>query len=201
MGVQQEDGDTLIREVEVDDVEGLDSASIADVGPDTRRLALFEISAVVVNNRLRFSFLYDSSLSQAGDVRRWIGACKNTLEDMARSLVQHPAEPTLSDYPLLPLTYDTLRTLTNLSLPRAGIDRASSFSQVEDIYPCTPVQEGMLISQLRNPNAYIFHAIYNVKHADPHHQLDAKKIARVWQKVVDRHARASAAAPSSTKLS
>jgi non-ribosomal peptide synthase protein (TIGR01720 family) len=185
---QQGDADSLVRAVDLDGVKTFDSRSIADVGPETRRLALFEISAVVVNNRLQFRFLYDSSLSRAGDVRRWIGTCKNTLEDMTRNLMQRPAEPTLSDYPLLPLTYDTLRTLTNISLPRAGIDRGSSFSQVEDIYPCTPVQEGMLIGQLRNPSAYIFHAIYNVKHTDPHHQLDAKKIARVWQMVVDRHA-------------
>jgi non-ribosomal peptide synthase protein (TIGR01720 family) len=185
---RQGDTDSLVREVDLDGIEGFESPRIADVGPETRRLALFEITAVVVNNRLQFRFSYDSSLSRAGDVRRWIGTCKNILEDMTRSLMQRPAEPTLSDYPLLPLTYDTLRTLTNISLPRAGIDRASSFSQVEDIYPCTPVQEGMLISQLRNPSAYIFHAIYNVKHTDPHHQLDAKKIARVWQRVVDRHA-------------
>ncbi|KAK4150585.1 non-ribosomal peptide synthetase [Chaetomidium leptoderma] len=190
VGVQdRDDAESLIRQVDLDDVEGLDSSNTAaDVGPETRRLALFEISAIVVNNRLQFSFVYDSSLSRAGDVRRWIGACKNTLEEMARSLMQRPTEPTLSDYPLLPMTYDSLRTLTEVALPRVGIDRASSFSQVEDIYPCTPVQEGMLISQLRNSNAYILHAIYSVKHTNPRQHVDSEKIARAWQKVVDRHA-------------
>jgi non-ribosomal peptide synthase protein (TIGR01720 family) len=189
VGVQQQgDPDSLVRAVDLNGVGGLDSPSTSDVGPETRRLALFEISAVVVNNKLQFRFLYDNSLSRAGDVCRWIGACKNTLEDMTRNLMQRPAEPTLSDYPLLPLTYDTLHTLTNISLPRAGIDRSSFFSQVEDIYPCTPVQDGMLIGQLRNPNAYMFHGIYKVKHIDPHHQLDANKISRAWQMVVDRHA-------------
>jgi hypothetical protein len=28
---------------------------------------------------------------------------------------------------------------------------------VEDIYPCSPMQEGLLLSQLRDPNAYMFH--------------------------------------------
>ena len=188
IGVHQGNADSLIHEVELDDVQGTNSSNVFDVGSETRRLALFEISAIVVNNRLQFSFMYDNTLSRAGDVRKWIGACKNTLEDMTRSLVQRPAEPTLSDYPLLPLTYESLRTMMDSVLPRVGIDRASLFDQVEDIYPCTPVQEGMLISQLRNPNAYIFHAIYSVNHTNPRHRLDAASIARAWQKVVDRHA-------------
>ncbi|KAL2132693.1 hypothetical protein VTI74DRAFT_3473 [Chaetomium olivicolor] len=180
---QNEQDKSLVRQVDLDD---LDSPSVVDVGPVTRRLALFEISAIVINNKLQFSFVYDSSLGRAGDVRKWIGACKNTLEEMAKSLVQHLAEPTLSDYPLLPMTYDGLRMLTEVALPRAGIDRAS-FPQIEDIYPCTPVQEGMLISQLRNPDAYIFHAVYKITHKNPVHRFDAKRIARAWEKVVDRH--------------
>ena len=190
-GVQQiEHADSLIRPVELDDDQVLDfSRATADAGPETTRLALFEISAIVVNNRLQFSFLYDGSLSRAGDVRRWIGDCKSTLEETVQGLMRRPAEPTLSDYPLLPLTYDDLRTLTKVALPRVGIDHASSSSHVEDIYPCTPVQEGMLISQLRDPSAYIFHAVYSVKHASARHLgLDADRLGRAWQKVVDRHA-------------
>jgi NRPS condensation-like uncharacterized protein/aryl carrier-like protein len=158
----------------------------ADVGAHTKRLALFEISAVVVNNKLQFSFIYDNSLSQGSNVRRWITACKATLETMARALAQRPAEPTLSDYPLLPLTYDDLASLVRITLPRVGISQPTA--AVEDIYPCTPVQEGMLISQLRNPNAYIFHAIYNVGHTGSGATLDVQRIRRAWQMVVDRHA-------------
>jgi non-ribosomal peptide synthetase component F/NRPS condensation-like uncharacterized protein/aryl carrier-like protein len=181
---QQEHTDLLVREVDLAD---LDSPDNSDVGPDTRRLALFEISVIVVNNRLHFSFAYDSNLSRADEVRQWIGTCKTTLEKMAASLVHRPAEPTLSDYPLLPVTYDGLRTLTEIALPHIGIDRASSLSQIEDVYPCTPVQEGMLISQLRNPKAYMFHAVYSVRHTRQH-PVDAGRIATAWQKVVDRHA-------------
>ncbi len=187
-GRQPEHADSLIYEVELHDIQGLDSSSIADVGPQTRRLALFEISAIVINNRLQFSFVYDSNLGRANQVREWISACKNTLEKTARVLAQRPAEPTLSDYPLLPLAYDGLRALTDVALPRVGINRASFVSRVEDIYPCTPVQEGMLISQLRNPRAYIFHAVYSVKHTNPSHRLSAERIAGAWQKIVDRHA-------------
>ncbi len=180
-----EQADAVIREVDLN-VDGL--SMVADVGPETRRLALFEISAIVVDNKLQFSFVYDSSISRSGDIRMWIDTCRATLEATARTLPHRPAEPTLSDYPLLPITYDGLRTLTKVTLPRVGIDLTSSFAQVEDIYPCTPVQEGMLISQLRNPTAYMFHAVYDIKHHNPSHRLDAERLALAWQRVVDRHA-------------
>ncbi|KAK4133596.1 non-ribosomal peptide synthetase [Trichocladium antarcticum] len=182
--------DSLVRQVDFEDHEGLGSSvTTADVGPETRRLALFEISAIVVSNKLQFCFAYDSRLDQAGNVRKWIGDCKTTLEELVQGLMQRPAEPTLSDYPLLqPLTYNDLRTLTDVALPNVGIDRSRILADVEDIYSCTPVQEGMLISQLRNPTAYFFRAMYTVRHRNPHHALDAKRLAGAWQQVVDRHA-------------
>jgi len=183
---QEKSEESLLNPVELhvsDDHEF--SRATADVGPETRRLALFEISAIVIDNQLHFSFIYDSGLSRADEVRRWIGDCKTTLEEMARRLTQCSAEPTLSDYPLLPLTYDGLRRLTEVALPRAGV--ADILSHVEDVYPCGPVQEGMLISQLREPSAYIFHAIYKVKRSDNAGPVDAARIARAWQTVVDRH--------------
>lgn len=182
-GVQSSDHSvgSLLRPVDLDDDQGM----LSDVGPQTRRLAAFEITAVVVDGKLQFSFTYDGSTEKASHVSRWILTCKTTLEQMIHSLAQHPAEPTLSDFPLLlPMSYDGLRRLTKATLPGMGIRSASD---IEDIYPCTPVQEGMLISQLRDPRAYIFHGIYSIRHTNAKHHLSGPKIGRAWQKVVDRH--------------
>ncbi|KAK3360589.1 non-ribosomal peptide synthetase [Lasiosphaeria hispida] len=162
-----------------------ETSGTADVGPDARRMALFEISAIVVNGKLQFSFIYDNTIPRVGDVHRWIGNCKTILEEMILGLISHPPEPTLSDYPLLPLTYSSLRALVQGTLPGVGIDNA--VSEVEDIYPCTPVQEGMLISQLRNPDAYIYHAVYNIQNGSPEIRVDTDRLTRAWQRVVDRH--------------
>ncbi|KAK3368413.1 non-ribosomal peptide synthetase [Podospora didyma] len=183
-GVHHVDDDTesLIRPAELNH----DDKDTADVGHETRRLAIFEISAIVVNSQLQFSFMYDDNLIRGEEVRNWIGDCRSTLQKMIQALVHRAAEPTLSDYPLLlPLTYDGLRTLTKVALPRVGINQPSD---VEDIYPCTPVQEGMLISQLRDQNAYIFHGVYKVSTASPRIRLQANNLARAWQKLVNRHA-------------
>jgi non-ribosomal peptide synthase protein (TIGR01720 family) len=168
------------------DAEGLDVLrETADVGTEATRMALFEISAVVIDNQLHFSFIYDRNLNKVSDVLKWIANCKAVLEEIVQGLTRHPAEPTLSDYPLLPLDYENLRTLVNVALPRVGI--RDPCSCIEDIYPCTPVQDGILISQLRDPNAYIFHAVYSVTHKGSHTALDPGRLARAWQKVVSRH--------------
>ena len=191
-GIQQEsessETTSLVRPVELaDDI----AKGTGDVGSETKRMALFEVSAVVSDNKLQFNFMFDGSLKKGAEVRKWISVCKATLEEMIQGLVRHAhAEPTLADYPLLlpGLTYDGLRTLTDVVLPRMGIEKEHVMSRVEEIYPCSPVQDGMLISQLRNPDAYIFHAIYRASATSRHRKVNAHQIAGAWQQVVDRHA-------------
>lgn len=176
---QDEASTSVVRQVDLSDHH-----TTADVGPSTRRLALFEISAVVVNKQLQFSFTFDNSLSRVPAITKWIGDCKTTLEWIAQSLMQRPVAPTLSDFPLLsPVTYDRLDALVKTVLPGIGIQ---DFNKVEDIYPCTPVQEGMLIGQLRNSDAYVFHAIYNIVLYGGGN-VDALKLSRAWQRIVERH--------------
>lgn len=59
---------------------------------------------------------------------------------------------------------------------------------MEDIYPCAPLQEGLLISQLKNPSLYHFHAVFEVH--PPRGSggvVDAELLAKAWQRVVDYH--------------
>lgn len=158
--------------------------AVADVGPKTTRLALFEISTVVTNNTLQFSFMFDKSLERVPDIKIWVEKCRQALASMLRTLLDLAPQPTLSDYPLLSLTYDDLHTLTSRVLPRAGIDFSSA--QIQDIYPCTPVQEGMLISQLRDLGAYQVRAVYQVRHSSG--PVSPERLAKAWKHVVDRHA-------------
>jgi non-ribosomal peptide synthase protein (TIGR01720 family) len=165
--------------------DGPESMTAGDMGPDTTRFALFEISAMVTEGRLQFSFMYNRHMRHSQQIRQWISECKWTLEETIISLRRCPPEPTLSDYPLLPITYDGLRRLLKESFPKAGIAHRD---QVEDIYPCSPVQEGILLRQLRDPNLYLFHAIFEIKHANPGFAVNVQRLREAWQKVVNRHA-------------
>jgi non-ribosomal peptide synthase protein (TIGR01720 family) len=163
----------------------VDAQMMGDVGPDTARFALFEVSAVVTEGKLQFSFMYNRHVRRARDVPRWIAECRRTLEETVKRLASISAEPTLSDYPLMPIDYAGLRKLVKETFPQIGIKQCS---QVEDVYPCSSVQEGVLLSQLRDPDTYLSNAIFEARHSGPGIRVDAKRIGKAWQKVVDRHA-------------
>ncbi|KAJ1974403.1 hypothetical protein H4R34_004729, partial [Dimargaris verticillata] len=56
------------------------------------------------------------------------------------------------------------------------------WSQVEDMYPCTPLQSGLLLSTMRNPHAYLVQ--YHVTLTG---DLDVARLEACWQQVALRH--------------
>jgi Condensation domain len=181
---QLERSDSFLQQIDLAKNEA-DAAVMGDMGPDTARLSLFEISARVLEGKLEFSFMYNRHVRRAGDIPRWIAKCKRTLEETVKRLMKSPAEPTLADYPLMPMNYDGLRKLVKETFPAIGIKQ---HNQVEDVYPCSSVQEGLLLSQLRDSDTYLSHVILEARPSKPGLRLDAEKIGRAWQKVVNRHA-------------
>lgn len=180
---QLESEDSLFQATDL----GLDKENpleVGDMGPDTVRLALFEISAAVVKHRLEFNFMFSKRIKRLDEINRWISECKWILEELVVRLRRCTPEPTLSDYPLLPVNYDGLRRLIKNSFPQAGI---LNYREVEDVYPCSPAQEGILISQLRDPKTYLFHVVFEVTSGMPQQVVDCQKLIEAWQKVVDRH--------------
>ncbi|KAK4867831.1 hypothetical protein LT330_007490 [Penicillium expansum] len=160
-----------------------DFAVAGDMGPQTARFALFEVSAIVIKDRLNVAFTYNNKMQHESSIRRWILQCKQTLEKDILALKTATPEPTLSDYPLLPINYHGLQMLTASTFRKAGIRNKDD---VEDIYPCSPMQEGLLLSQLRDPNAYMFHTVFEIKDAKSG-KVNAEGVARAWQALVDRH--------------
>ncbi|KAJ5777393.1 hypothetical protein N7520_000639 [Penicillium odoratum] len=179
---QLERADSLFRH-QGNVFDSSDFAVAGDMGPETVRFALFEVSAIVVKERLNVAFTYNRNMKNEGQIRRWILQCKQTLEKDMSTLKTAAPEPTLSDYPLLPIDYKGLQSLTNNTFRKLGI---RSKSDVEDIYPCSPMQEGLLLSQLRDPSAYMFHTIFEIKDSRIG-KVDAERLAQAWQMLVERH--------------
>ncbi len=156
----------------------------ADVGYDTPRFGLFEVSAVIAQGMLRFSFTFNRHMKHQDKIRSWISTCRETLLTMPPRVVQMSYQPTLSDFPLLSLTYDDLERLTADRLPRIGIH---DITNVEDIYRCSQIQQGLLISRQRDAGFYAIEGVYKVNSKDGA-SIDGGKVAAAWQTVVDRHA-------------
>ena len=156
----------------------------ADYGHETPRFGLFEISAVVVQGKLRYSFTFNRGMKHLDRVDAWISECHDTLQSMPSAVACMARCPTLSDYPLLPLDYNGLQRLTSERLPSLGVDVAN----VEDIYRCSQIQQGLVISTKRDAGMYAVEGTYEVKPADARVRVDSGRLAKAWQNVVDRHA-------------
>ena len=186
LGVYQqlERKDALLQPVQELAGEARGAGGNADVGHDTPRFGLFEISAVIAQGQLRFSFTFNQNMKHQSGISSWISACKNTLLKMPPVLAEMEYQPTLTDYPLLSLTYEKLDQLIDDRLPHLGISDASN---VEDIYRCSQIQQGLLISTQRDGSFYAVQGVYRVNSASGT-PIDSGKVAEAWQKVVDRHA-------------
>jgi non-ribosomal peptide synthase protein (TIGR01720 family) len=177
---QLESADSLFNPMQFDEE---DEAKMSDLGGTTGRPALFEISASVARGKIQFSFMYNRWMKNQKGIRRWIAECQRTLEEIVGSLakIENP-QPTLSDFPLLPLeSYERLDRVIK-TLPAAGI---LSYDQVEEMYPCASMQSGMILSQIKDPESYWSFSTFEVK--TKRGNVDVRKVAGAWKKVVDRH--------------
>lgn len=186
LGVYQqlEREDALLLPVEEMAGEARGAGGKADVGFDTPRFGLFEISAVVAQGKLRFSFTFNRHMKHQQNIIRWIDSCQDALATVPQALAQMTYQPTLSDYPLLTMTYESLRQLIQEKLPSVGI---AEIGNVEDIYRCSQIQQGLLISTERDSGFYAVEGLYKVR-SNNGVPIDSDRIANAWQKVVDRHA-------------
>lgn len=178
-----EQSDSLLQPFEL--AKSQDEAMFtADVGLKTPRMALFEVSVSVSNDAMRFSFMWNKHMEHQDKIRLWISQCESTLKGLVNQLINTRPEPTLSDYPLLPTDYKGLQTLSNDTMRGAGIN---SLDEVEEVLVCAPTQEGLLLAQIRNPQQYVNFVIMDTTLAQAGAKVDTQRLARAWQKVVDRH--------------
>ncbi len=144
----------------------------ADAAPDTPRPHLLDVVGAVEDRRLRFTWYFSDEVHDEATVR---GLADRMLAAL-RELVDHCTRPgvggrTPSDFPLA-------------GLDQAGVDRlVGDGRDVEDVYPLTPMQAGM-----------VFHSLSQGREGLYSEQIafvldgvtDPATLARAWREVVDR---------------
>jgi amino acid adenylation domain-containing protein/non-ribosomal peptide synthase protein (TIGR01720 family) len=174
---QLEREDALLRFIDVEAGDG-----VSNIGPAIKRLALIDIAMAVMDETTLVTFTYNRRMQHIGQVLSWVATAKNTLDDAVRKLQNMSTTYTLADFPLLPdLTYNGLEKLSGERLNRVGV----SLDQVEDIYPCSPLQQGILLSQAKAPETYMVVQMFEILSATG--SVDHTRVQRAWQTVVDRH--------------
>ncbi|KAF5023771.1 hypothetical protein F66182_4164 [Fusarium sp. NRRL 66182] len=155
----------------------------ADVGPLTTCISIFEVSAVIIKGSLRFSFCFHQNMNHQPEIRQWIASCQRNLGTLIESLTVMAPEPTLSDFPLLSLTYDRLQLLMDEKLPKAGV---GDVNLVEDAYPCSPMQSGLLVSTTRDSAVYAAYTLHEIRTRSGL-SVDVTRLANAWKRMVEYH--------------
>ncbi|KAL2134934.1 hypothetical protein VTI74DRAFT_10341 [Chaetomium olivicolor] len=155
----------------------------SDAAPDVSRFSIFDVSAGVENGVLSMNFAFNNRIKHRHLVQQWVEACSDALRDLVLATKkQTETSLTLADLPHLRTTYDELETLLSITLPAAGV----SASNVQDIYPCSPMQTALLVSQTMDPTLYAVRYVWEVVPKSSS-AVSADKVATAWKQVVRQH--------------
>ncbi|GAB2963519.1 non-ribosomal peptide synthase/polyketide synthase [Saccharothrix stipae] len=140
----------------------------ADLAADEHRTQLLDVTGLVEGGELELSWQYSEHVHDEETVRR---LAERMLAGL-REIVAHCARPgaggrTPSDFPLARLTQEQVDAL-------AGPD-------VEDVYPLTPLQAGMVFHSLVEPGTYVDRMRLVLEGV-----RDPAALRQAWQRVVDR---------------
>ena len=174
---QLERSDALFEEVRLPD--GCHPASSLEV----RRFSLFDVGMHVDRGRIVASVIYNKDMHHQPKILQWIDKYEATLIQMAKELPGTSPDWTIIDFPLAFRSYDDIHEFQDIWLGRLGIQ----FDDVEDIFPCTPMQEGILVAQSKDSRNYRTWFAVEIRVCGDEAQLDLVRLQQAWRAVVNRH--------------
>ncbi|KAL2157846.1 hypothetical protein VTH06DRAFT_4898 [Thermothelomyces fergusii] len=163
-------------------------SSTADFGTRAPRFALFEISAVIVQGALRFGFAWNGGMKHQDRIREWVANCRAVLAEAAGTLPKLGRTITASDLVLLPkVTLSDLRTFEQTKLP--GLVGERGWDAIEDVYPASPIQQGLLLSRTKDGAFYAVRRTFQLKLSGSDAGcVNAQRVVDAWKQVVRHHA-------------
>jgi amino acid adenylation domain-containing protein/non-ribosomal peptide synthase protein (TIGR01720 family) len=164
--------------------------------PSFRRHAVFDVLPVVNHGQLSVTFIYPRSMDSRLPIQAWIGKYQASLEGLSVDIVDNSHHQTaslltLSDFPGAFESYEAIDEFHQNVAPSLGI---STMDEIEQIYPTAPMQEGILISQAKDPKSYHSRLVIKVLSKHPTNETEASpnavdltRLQQAWKTVVQRH--------------
>ncbi|ORX94727.1 amino acid adenylation, partial [Basidiobolus meristosporus CBS 931.73] len=144
------------------------------IGPQWRRMNAIEAEVTMLHNTLRASISYSQALHEKSIIERWMKAWREMLlEAITTCANQDVSRFTVSDLPLLSMPANDLDQLIDEILPKYGV------RNTEDIYPCSPIQEGLIMGNMRSPSLYHVQDVYELVGS-----WDFEKLKSAWRAVI-----------------
>ncbi|KAJ1984738.1 hypothetical protein H4R33_004279 [Dimargaris cristalligena] len=163
------------------------TSHLAVCDPAELRPQLLEVIGVPTSSGLKFTIHYCPQVVPSGVIESLLAEFQQALADMVHLLEQPDCLPfwTLSDFPLLSSTlpkgtapeFDINKFIEEeLPLLDLGAD------DIEDIYPCLPLQEGMLFATIQDPTAYAVQLTFTITG-----DLDITRFQKAWDDTAQIH--------------
>ncbi|MEU4499649.1 condensation domain-containing protein, partial [Streptomyces sp. NPDC023998] len=135
---------------------------------------LLEVDAAVVNGELHIDWKYGTAVHQQQTIKHLAERFTSHLTALAEYCATAPPTATPSDFPLTKLDQDEVDDLMSLRDP----------GSVEDAYPLSPLQLGMLFHTVHEPegNDHVEQFSLEIVGA-----LDTASFAEAWEHVIRRH--------------
>ncbi|KAJ4159570.1 uncharacterized protein LMH87_008468 [Akanthomyces muscarius] len=169
---QLEDKSALFQDV---NLEG-----VSEQGYSCPASSFFNIEVAIERGRACFDFSFNRHIAHQGRIRQWIAGIDHSLQVISRQLVDSKPSRTLCDFEHLALNYRTLDFMSNDIL--AEIESTNQ-SSVQEVLPCSPTVDGMLLSQMREDNAYKTKQLYEIS-AFYGQAISVQNALLAWQKVI-----------------
>ncbi|KAJ1984127.1 hypothetical protein H4R33_004493 [Dimargaris cristalligena] len=133
-----------------------------------------------VDEGLVLSVMYSNELHRASTIQRLVDQWRISLEELIFECKAAPAPSivTASDFSSARLTEADFAKMVQDDLPTLNL----ALADIEDIYPCLPVQEGLLFATLQDPAAYMVQLGYTVKG-----QLNIGRFHWAWDQTAQEH--------------
>lgn len=177
---QLESSDGLFKLAEAFD----DGHKLEVVSQSSKRLALIEANIAVQGGKLVTTFTLNRNMKHQARLRQWFQDFNQTIDLALQALQQTSPSLTLSDLPLMPISYRGLDRLLKQQLPDMGVKAEN----VVDIYPTLPMQEGILLSSGTGSSSYATFWIWKCTPSDSTQSISPSRLEEAWRLVVDRHA-------------
>ncbi|MGJ5672512.1 MAG: amino acid adenylation domain-containing protein [Nostochopsis sp.] len=146
-------------------------------GLQNNRAHLLDINSIIIGERLQIEWTYSTNFHQETTIESLAQEFVQTL----RELIAHCLSPenggyTPSDFPLVKLNQQGLDQLLASS--------TSNWQYIEDIYPLSGVQQGMLFESLYAPDSGVY---FQQWISTLNGQLNVPAFEQAWQQVVAQH--------------
>ncbi|MDO9002591.1 MAG: amino acid adenylation domain-containing protein, partial [Aquabacterium sp.] len=144
----------------------------AAMAPEVGQTHDFTVNGQVYEGQLKLEVSYSAARHEPSTVQSWADRFQQELAALIEHCTTGAQGLTPSDFPLAKVTQ---AQLDKLPVPP---------SNVEDLYPLAPMQQGLLLHTLANPGSgmYLMQDRYRFDS-----EIDVERFTQAWDRVVDHH--------------